>query len=64
MQTYTRGNHCLARVTSLTKPQPAVRELCDGKPRVSYRQLDTTRGHQRILQVPTKENVRKQLLQF
>lgn len=35
------------------------------RPRVSYRQLDTTIGHQRILQVPTKKKKeqRKQLLQ-
>lgn len=28
------------------------------RPRVSYRQLDTTIGHQRILQVPTKKKKR------
>lgn len=32
------------------------------QPRVSYRQLDTTIGHQRILQVPTKKKRTKETI--
>lgn len=59
MQTYTRGNHRLA--CNISHNTPVVRDLCNtvGMPRGSYRQLDTTRGHQRILQVPTKNKKQK-----
>lgn len=57
MQTYThtRGKPLFSVTSYKASGVWGSVEAGRSRPRVSYRQLDTTIGHQRILQVPTKK---------